>query len=463
MTQILQLSHYLMTNGSFKIFILDDDVWYSELLEYHLSLNPDYEIHKFHSANECLASMHLRPNVVTLDYSLPDKNGSEVLRRIKEQNPDVQVVVISGQEDVATAVDLLKLGAYDYIVKDEDTPERLWNTINKIRENVSLREEIDHLKEEIGQKYDFGKVIIGNSDAIKKVFNLMDKASKTNITVSVHGETGTGKELVAKAIHYNSTRKKAPYVAVNVAAIPRELIESELFGHEKGAFTGAVSRRLGKFEEANKGTIFLDEIGELDISLQAKLLRVLQEKEITRVGGNAVVPVDVRIIVATHKNLAEEVKKGRFREDLYYRLLGLPIQLPPLRERGSDILVLAKFFIDAFAKENGLGRKHLSPDAQQKLLSYAFPGNVRELKALVELAVVLADEDTIQEQDINFSASHTDKDFLAEERSLKEYTTAIIQRFLDRYDYNVLLVADKLDIGKSTIYRMIQSNELIVK
>lgn len=452
-----------MTNGSFKIFILDDDVWYSELLEYHLSLNPDYEIKKFHSANDCLSSMYQRPNVVTLDYSLPDKNGAEVLKKIKEQNPDVQVVVISGQEDVATAVDLLKLGAYDYIVKDEDTPERLWNTINKIRENVSLREEINQLKEEIGQKYDFNNVIIGNSGAIKKVFNLMAKAAQTNITVSIHGETGTGKELVAKAIHYNSTRKKAPYVAVNVAAIPRELIESELFGHEKGAFTGAVARRLGKFEEASKGTIFLDEIGELDISLQAKLLRVLQEKEITRVGGNAVVPVDVRIIVATHKNLAEEVKKGRFREDLYYRLLGLPIQLPPLRDRGSDILVLAKYFIDAFAKENGLGKKHLAPSAQEKLLSYSFPGNVRELKALVELAVVLSDEEAIQDYDINFTASHTEKDFLAEERTLKAYTTDIIQRFLNRYDYNVLLVADKLGIGKSTIYRMIQSRELTVK
>lgn len=452
-----------MANDSFKIFILDDDVWYSELLEYHLSLNPDYEIRKFHSASECLSNLFLHPNVVTLDYSLPDKNGAEVLKRIKEQNPDVQVVVISGQEDVATAVDLLKQGAYDYIVKDEDTPERLWNTINKIRENVTLREEIDQLKEEIGQKYDFSKAIIGNSEAIRKVFSLMVKAAKTNITVSIHGETGTGKELVAKAIHYNGAKKKAPYVTVNVAAIPRELIESELFGHEKGAFTGALARRLGKFEEANKGTIFLDEIGELDISLQAKLLRVLQEKEITRIGGNAVVPVDVRIIVATHKNLAEEVKKGKFREDLYYRLLGLPIQLPPLRDRGGDILVLAKHFIDAFAKENRMGKKTLSPAAQEKLLSYSFPGNVRELKALVELAVVLSDEEMIQEQDINFSASHAEKDFLAEERPLKTYTTSIIQHFLDKYDYNVLLVADKLDIGKSTIYRMIQSKELTVK
>ncbi|MDX5483320.1 MAG: sigma-54 dependent transcriptional regulator [Hymenobacteraceae bacterium] len=449
-----------MNNKPFKIFILDDDVWYSELLEYHLSLNPDYELKKFHSAKDCLASFYERPNVITLDYSLPDKNGAEVLKKLREQSPDTQVVVISGQEDVATAVDLLKKGAYDYIVKDEDTPERLWNTVNKIRENVSLREEIDQLRQEIGQKYDFSKVIIGNSEAIKRVFTMMDKAAKTNITVSINGETGTGKELVAKAIHYNGPKKKAPYVAVNVAAIPKELIESELFGHEKGAFTGAVARRLGRFEEANKGTIFLDEIGEMPLELQAKLLRVLQEKEITRVGGNAVVPVDVRIIVATHKNLAEEVKKGNFREDLYYRLLGLPIQLPPLRDRGSDILVLAKYFIDAFAKENGMGRKSLSAKAQEKLLSYPFPGNVRELKAIVELAVVLSDEDVIQEQDINFTANNTEKDFLARERTLKEYTTDIIQRFLNKYDHNVLLVADKLDIGKSTIYRMIQNKEL---
>ncbi|MEJ8756659.1 sigma-54 dependent transcriptional regulator [Pontibacter sp. H259] len=452
-----------MKNTPFKIFILDDDVWYSELLEYHLSLNPDYELKKFHSASDFFAALHERPDIVTVDYSLPDKNGGQVLSIVKERSPDTQVIIISGQEDVATAVSLLKQGAYDYIVKDDDTPERLWNTINKIRENISLRKEITQLREEIGQKYDFSKVIIGNSPAIKKVFALMDKAAKTNITVSISGETGTGKELVAKAIHYNSIRKKLPYVAVNVAAIPKELIESELFGHEKGAFTGATARRIGKFEEANKGTIFLDEIGELDISLQAKLLRVLQEKEITRVGGNAVVPVDARIIVATHKDLAEEVKKGRFREDLYYRLLGLPVQLPPLRERGSDILVLARHFMDAFAKENGMSRKSLSEAAQQKLLSYSFPGNVRELRALVELAMVLADEDIIQESDISFSATSSEKDLLSKEQTLKTYTTRIIQYFLDKYDYNVLLVADKLDIGKSTIYRMIQSNELIIK
>ncbi|MDX5346008.1 MAG: sigma-54 dependent transcriptional regulator, partial [Hymenobacteraceae bacterium] len=347
----------MANNSSFKIFIVEDDIWYSELLEYHLSLNPDYEIYKYHSAKDCLQNLHQKPSVVTLDYSLPDKNGADVLKKIKEFDPEIQVVIISGQEDIATAVDLLRKGAYDYIVKDEEAKDRLWNTISNIRQNVDLRTEIEQLKEEVGQKYDFSNVIIGNSDAIKRIYTLIDKASRTNITVSVTGETGTGKELVAKAIHYNSDRRKKPYVAVNVAAIPKELIESELFGHEKGSFTGAVSRRIGKFEEANKGTIFLDEIGELDINLQAKLLRVLQEKEVTRVGGNSVVPIDARIIVATHKNLLEEVKKGKFREDLYYRLLGLPIALPPLRDRGNDIIVLAKHFADEFCKENKLKKK----------------------------------------------------------------------------------------------------------
>lgn len=435
-------------------------MWYSELLEYHLSANPDYELSKHHSAKDCLNNLHQRPNVVTLDYSLPDKNGAAVLQKIKEQSPDTQVVVISGQEDVATAVNLLKKGAYDYIVKDEDTPERLWNTVNKIRENDALRKEVDQLREEIGQKYDFTNFIIGNSEAMKRVFTLMDKAAKTNITLSINGETGTGKELVAKAVHYNSSRRKAPFIAVNVAAIPKELIESELFGHEKGAFTGALSRRIGKFEEANKGTLFLDEIGELDISLQAKLLRVLQEKEITRVGGNTIVPIDVRIIVATHKNLAEEVKRGSFREDLYYRLLGLPIQLPPLRERGSDVLVLSKSFLEQFTKENGLAKKTLSAGAQEKLLTYAYPGNVRELRAVVELAVVMAEGHVIEAGDVIFSAEAKEPHFLAQEKSLKAYTTDIIQHFLNKYDHDVLLVADKLDIGKSTIYRMIQNNEL---
>ena len=244
-----------------KIFIVEDDLWYSSMLDYYLSLNPDYVIQKFDTAKAFLAKLHEKPDVVTLDYSLPDQKGDQLLKQIKEISPDTKVIIISGQEDVKIALDLLKKGAHDYIVKDEDTKDRLWNSIINLRENVELKRELENLKEEVGRKYDFSNAIIGNSPVIQRVFGMMEKAAKTNITVSVTGETGTGKELVAKSIHYNSPRKGQSFVAVNLAAIPKDLIESELFGHEKGAFTGAMARRIGKFEEASKGTLFLDEIG----------------------------------------------------------------------------------------------------------------------------------------------------------------------------------------------------------
>ncbi|HXB43969.1 MAG TPA: sigma-54 dependent transcriptional regulator, partial [Puia sp.] len=341
--------------------------------------------------------------------------------------------------------------------------DRLWNSIKNLREISSLKQEVETLKTQVGRKYDFSQMIIGKSEAIEKVFALIEKASKTNITVSITGETGSGKEMVAKAIHYNSDRSKQPFVAVNVAAIPRELLESELFGHEKGSFTGAVARRIGKFEEADKGTLFLDEIGELDINLQAKLLRVLQEREITKVGSNAVTPINVRIIVATHKNLIEEVKEKTFREDLYYRLIGLPILLPPLRERANDIIILAKYFVDSFCKENKIAKKTISSEAQQKLLNYSFPGNVRELKSIMDLAVVMADEDVIQPEHITMNTTSSISSLLNKELTLKEFDIQVIQHFLDKHERDVLLVAKKLDIGKSTLYRMIQAGELKVK
>ncbi len=447
---------------SIKIFIVEDDLWYSSMLEYYLSLNPDYVIQKFDSAKAALAKMHEKPDVVTLDYSMPDMTGDQILTQIKESSPETKVIVISGQEDVKIALDMLKKGAYDYIVKDEDAKDRLWNSIINLRENVELKRELETLKEEVGRKYDFSNAIIGNSPVIQRVFGMMEKAAKTNITVSVTGETGTGKELVAKSIHYNSPRKGQSFVAVNLAAIPKDLLESELFGHEKGAFTGAMARRIGKFEESSKGTLFLDEIGEMDINMQAKLLRALQEKEIVRVGSNEVVKIDVRIIVATHRNLLEMVKNGTFREDLYYRILGLPINLPPLRERENDVLIIASYLMDNFCKENKLPRKSLTTEAKKKLMAHAFPGNVRELKSVIELACVMADEKDIDAEHLNVSSQNVMGDIMMKEATLKEFTNKFIQLFLDKYNYDVLKVARKLDVGKSTIYRMIQNKEVFV-
>ena len=445
---------------SFKIFIVEDDLIYAKILAHHLSHNPEYETEIFRDGRSLLKNLYKNPSIISLDYNLPDMSGMEILKRIQEFNSELPVIIVSGQQDILTAVEILKKGAYDYIIKDQDTKERLWNIARNIRERINLKQQISLLQEEIGKKYEFNKIIIGESPAIQHVFKLMEKATRSNINVSIKGETGTGKELVAKSIHYNSARKNEPFVAVNVTAIPHELIEAELFGHEKGAFTGAIGRRIGKFEEANKGTIFLDEIGDMDLNMQAKLLRVIQEEEITRIGSNQPIKLNFRLIVATHRNLTEEVKKGTFREDLYYRLLGLPIELPPLRNRANDVILLALSFIDNFCKLNKLGKKTFSTQAIDKLRTYGYPGNVRELKALAELACVMSEGSIITPDDISFTTGNSVNELLMEEMTLDDYNRIIIRHYLDRYNHKVRQVASKLGIGKTTIYRLLKDDKI---
>jgi two-component system response regulator AtoC len=442
------------------IFIVEDDPWYGQLLHYHLSLNPADTVHLWTSGQQCLDNMALRPDVVTIDFSLPDISGDKLLAKLRQRWPEVPVIIISAQNKIATAVQLLKAGATDYLVKDDNTKDLLWNAVQRLRETTGLREQVKRLEDQLQSKYDFGKVLKGHSPAIQGIFSLMERAAQTPVNVSVTGETGTGKELVAKAIHMKSGRHKKPFVAVNMAAIPAELLESELFGHEKGAFTSAIARKIGKFEEANGGTLFLDEIGDLDLAIQSKLLRVLQERELQRVGGNERIKLDVRLITATHKNLAEEVKKNTFREDLYYRIIGLPLVLPPLRERGSDRLFLAKYFVDEFCREYGKPALALSAAAQDKLQAYDYPGNVRELKTIVELAAVLSNGLEIAAADVVFAPAGREASFLDAEKTLREYTRAIVRHYLTKYQDNVPLIAQKLDVGKSTIYKMIQDGEV---
>ena len=448
-----------MSEKPFKIFVVEDSEWYNRLLVHTLSLNPDYEIKSFFNGKDFLNSLHESPDIVTLDYRLPDFTGLDILKRLREENSDVQVILISEQEDIDTVVNLLKMGAYDYISKSEDIKDRLLNTVRNIRNGIGLKKEITTLRREVQKKYSFRDSILGESQAIKTVYDLINKALSTNITVIIFGETGTGKELVAKAIHYNSKRKDKPFVTVNVAAIPSELIESELFGHEKGAFTGAAYRRIGRFEEADGGTLFLDEIGEMKLNLQAKLLRVLQEKEISRIGSNKPVRTDCRIVVATNKNLKEEVKKGNFREDLYYRLLGLNIELPPLRERANDILILARHFIAKFCEENNIMIKKLSVQSQKKLMSYQFPGNVRELKSVIELAVTLSGKDEIEPSDLVVDRGDPLSDVASDNLTLREYQVKIIKATLKKNNNDIRLAAEKLDIGISTIYRILKEEK----
>lgn len=447
---------------SYKIFMVEDDNWYADMLAYHLSLNPDYSIQHFSNGKDCLDNMHQKPDLITIDFSLPDFKGDQLFQKIKALNDEVPVIMISAQEDVSIAVNMLKLGLADYLIKDDHTKEQLWKAVVKVRENGRLKQEVQELRAALGQKFSFSKNFKGQSAALQRVFSMIQKASSSNINVSVTGETGTGKEMVAKAIHYSSDRRSGNFVAVNMAAIPAELIESELFGHEKGAFTGAIARKPGKFEEACGGTLFLDEIGELELSMQSKLLRVLQEREVTRVGGNETIKLDIRLVIATHKNLANEVKEGNFREDLFYRVMGMPIELPPLRERGDDVLILSKHFVDEFVKENKTQPIVLSPGAKEKLMRYNYPGNIRELKAVIDLAAVMCNGEEITAGDISFPAVKDDRVFTTEEKTFEQYGYDIVKFYLKKYSNDISTVANKLEIGKSTIYKMIQRKAISI-
>lgn len=445
--------------GSFKVFIVEDDPFYGRLLQHHLSLNPDYKVELFTTGKACIQELYRKPDVVSIDYGLPDMNGDVLFNKIRAVNSNVPVVIISGQEDISTAVDLLKNGARDYIIKDENTKSLLWQSIINIRKNNALKQEVETLKVQLEEKFSFDS-IIGNSKAMQAVYAILKKAVKSNINVSITGETGTGKEVIAKAIHYNSDRSKAPFVAVNMATIPGNLLESELFGHEKGAFTGAVAIKLGKFEVAKEGTLFLDEIAEMDLALQSKILRAVQEREFTRVGGTETIKFQARLLTATHQDLDVQVREGKFREDLYYRIMGLPVVLPALKDRDEDVLLLTEFFMKQYTRENKIKPLKVNRDAKEKLLKYHFPGNVRELKSIVELACVMTDTNSINAEDIRFSGLNSQSAIDYGEKTLREYTLDIVRHYLDKYDNNVVRVAEKLEVGKSTIYNMLKSGEL---
>ncbi|MEZ4721178.1 MAG: sigma-54 dependent transcriptional regulator [Flavobacteriales bacterium] len=439
-----------------KIFVVEDNDWYGRLIKHNLELNPDHIVSYFPDGDSALKALSDSPDIVTLDYRLPDTTGMELLKKIKTQKPNTEVIIISEQEEIGTAVELLKLGASDYIEKSKDMRDRLLHSVETIKKHRKLVKRVEELEEEVGKKYDFSSIMAGESEALKRVFNLIGKAAKTDINVIVTGETGTGKELVSRAIHYNSGYSKGPFVAINVAAIPSELIESELFGHEKGSFTGAHQTRIGKFEQASGGTLLLDEIGEMDLNMQAKLLRVLQEREFAKVGSNKNVKLNCRIVAATHKNLVDEVKNGKFREDLYYRLYGITIALPPLRDRGSDVVLLAEKFVDEYCVAQKMSPKKLSKEAKRKLLNYNFPGNIRELKSVIELAATMSEGSEIVEDDIQFPEIPLESKLFSNSHTMREYQLMIINHYLEANNDDVMTVAEILDIGKSTIYRMLK-------
>jgi two-component system response regulator AtoC len=378
------------------ILLIEDEKLMRVTLEDALK-SAGYEVVSFETGTGALN--FLRDNsfdVVVTDVRLPDIDGIDILRQITMTN-DAQVIVMTAFGTIKDAVETMKLGAFDYITKPFSLDEFLL-LVERALDVKRLKDENIRLKKDLSRCYCFPN-IIGESEEMKKVFSLIEKVAGSNSTVLILGESGTGKELIATTIHYQSKRKDKPLIKVNCAAMPEGLIESELFGHEKGAFTGAIKRRPGRFELASGGTIFLDEVGDLPLSTQAKLLRVIQERQFERVGGTETLNVDVRIIAATNKNLEEEVKKGNFREDLYYRLNVIPITLPPLRQRKEDIPYLVDFFLNKCT--NKLSRNiRFSGDAMNALLRYDYPGNVRELENIVERCVTLATTDIIQRDDL---------------------------------------------------------------
>ncbi len=449
-----------MVHGGLTIFIVEDDPWYGEFLEYYLGISPANSITKFQSAGECLDNLHLNPDLITLDYRLPDMPGSLALEKILAYNQEQKVIIISGQEDIKTAVTLLKEGAYDYIVKDDDTKERLWKVINNISKATALEKENLDLRKQLGEQLNPSNSWVGQGATMQKIAGLVQKAADTQIHITITGETGSGKEMVARAIHYRSARNAQPFVQVNIAGIPETEIEEVLFGSEKqGPDSKSPVSRPGLLEQTQGGTFLLDEVCDLPLAIQGRLLQAIQNKVITRVGGTKPIPLDLRFLFSTTKNLEELVKTGAYREDLYYSMLGLEISLPALRERMEDLPDLAKFFLNQYANQNNRPVKTLSEEAMAKLKKYSFPGNVRELKAMIELACVVSNSEVIADRDIIIhKVQKNQTGFLQEEKRLEDYNRDIIHFYLNKYDQKVLVVADKLGISKSTIYNMLKND-----
>jgi two-component system response regulator AtoC len=382
------------------VAIVDDDSGFANYLRTFLSLR-GYETRSYSRGDEMLASVKQGdpPDIVLLDVMMPGMNGIDTLKALKAAKPDLQVIMLSGREHVSTIVEAVRLGAADYFVKPDD-PEGLGEiqldaAIKNAIEKTKLVSEITELRRQLSDDQDRAFLFWGESPEMQTIAQVIEQVSDSDVTVLIRGESGVGKELVARAIHQRSSRKDRPFVKVNCAALPGELLESELFGHEKGAFTGAATTRIGKFEQADTGTIFLDEIGEMKAALQAKLLHVLQDAQFTKLGSNKNINVDVRVVAATNRDLEKMMLRGEFREDLYYRLKVIEVTVPPLRERRNEIANLTEFFIDRYARRYNRPRRNLSEELQQLFQTYEWPGNIRELENMVKRMVILQDEQLV--------------------------------------------------------------------
>jgi two-component system nitrogen regulation response regulator NtrX len=435
------------------ILVVDDERSVRDSLKMILEYER-YHVHFAESGEEGLQKA-LSPDItlILLDVKMAGMDGIEVLQKIKERRPALPVIMISGHGTIETAVEATKLGAFDFLPKPLDR-NKLLVTVRNAIEQSRLAQEVRQLQERVEGKYE----ILGTSRAIRDVLALIDRVAPTDARIFITGENGSGKELVARAIHRKSKRSKEAFVEVNCAAIPAELIESELFGHEKGSFTGATAQRIGKFEQADGGTLFLDEIGDMSMQAQAKVLRALEEGNIERVGGNKMISVDVRVIAATNKNIIAEIKKGNFREDLYHRLNVIPIHVPPLRERVEDIPILVEAFITDICKRDGIAKRSVSPEVLGELQRRSWPGNVRELRNAVERLVILSPGPVIDATVLEgeTASPRQSNDILQMNGTFQQFKeqaeAAFIKKQLERHNWNISKTAEALDIQRSHLY-----------
>jgi DNA-binding NtrC family response regulator len=452
-----------------RVLIVDDDPVILEVIGDILKKN-GYEVVSAPNGAAGIRELERKYfDLVLTDLVMPDVDGMEVLNHVVSTSPKAICIILTGHGTIKSSVEAIKKGAFDYITKPI-TADELLVVIEKALKFRNLEEENIRLKKELQQTYGYDN-LVGTSNAIKNIYDLIEKVADTDGTVLISGASGTGKELIARAIHYNSSRCDRPLVVINCGAIPEELLESELFGHEKGAFTGAYKSRIGRFEMANGGTIFLDEIGEMSPALQVKLLRVLQEKKFERVGGTKTIHVDVRIIAATNKNLTTAINKGKFREDLYYRLNVIPMKVPPLKQRKSDIPLLIDHFLKKFQKGAEKKITDFSPDTMDAMLKYDWPGNVRELENVIKRLTILCDDEVVTVDDLPEHIPHkgravrvVEEDFLEKGVTLhdavEDYEKRLILGALERSDWVKTKAAKLLNINRTTLVEKIKKQNL---
>ncbi len=470
-----------------KILIVDDDESIRWVLDKGLK-KKGYQVDLAKNGREGINKIEKQNDyfIVFLDIFMPDMNGLDVLQKIKKVQPGLFVIIMTAQGTMKNTIEAMQKGAYDYITKPFDL-EEIYIFLEKVSKEIEQRKRINILESELKERIEIGE-IVGKSKAMQRIFKIIGKAASLDVNVLIQGESGTGKELVARALHHNSHRVTEPFITDNCAAIPKDLLESELFGHEKGAFTGAVDQKKGKFELANNGTLFLDEIGDMDLRLQAKILRVLQDKEFYRVGAKSSLKSGARIIAATNRNLEEAVENKQFREDLYHRLNVILIMIPPLREHKEDIPLLAKHFVEKVEQESNHGKIYISPEVLKLLQHYEWSGNIRELENTIKRAVILSSGGTIQPEHLH---SHLSKKLLDSELegispvvqfqkelynlfknvtdwengriyedAIQSVEKALFQNILEKNGWNQSQAASVLGINRNTLRRKIEEHKL---